>query len=335
MKRFSLVLFGLFLLGLFLLYLLTFTVRFDQTAVVTTFGRADAEDVINRDGTEAGLYGKLPWPIQQVRFFDTRLQLLEDRLEQQETRDNQVVILKTYLTWRITDALAFWRSMQTEENAARFLRDRLRTARAEVGHYAFDDLTHADPEKLRLGELEAAILARLRADLDGKGYGMAIETVGIKRLQLPDQIAASVYDRMRQTRRRLAQHARSEGTAIARGIEARARSDEQRILAFAERKTQSIRAEGDAAAVRYYRVFAQNPDFAVFIRKLESLESILSNNSTFLLEPQPPPFDLLQSLMPAADPSASPEATQKTDAPDAPEPSGLPDIIPSGDDGDV
>lgn len=298
-RRLSRVLFGLLLLGALLARTVFFTVRFDQTAVLTTFGRAGTDSVINRDGSGAGLYRKWPWPVQQVRYFDARLRLIEDRLEQQETRDNQVVILKTWLAWRITDALDFWRSMQNEENAARFLRDRLRTARAAVGRYTFDDLTNQDPAKLKLDELEAAILEIMRADIEARGYGMTVETVGIKRLQLPDQIAESVYDRMRQTRRRLAQHARSEGTAVARGIEARALSDEQRILAFATRKAQSIRAEGDAAAARYYETLARNEEFAVFLRKLEALEVILANNSTFMLEPQTQPFDLLQSLLPA------------------------------------
>ena len=319
MKRISLFTFGLALLALLLVRLTAFVVRFDQYAVRTTFGKAAETDVFNRDGAGAGLYWKWPWPIQDVRRFDARLRLLEDRLEQQETRDNQVVVLKAYLVWRIVDPLAFWRVLRDDERAERFLRDRLRTARAEVGKYTFDDLTSADPARLRLAELEGAVLERLRADLDGRGFGVAIDSVGIKRLQLPEAIAASVYDRMRQTRRRLAQQARSEGTAIARGIEARARSDEQRIMAFAERKAQAIRAEGDAAAARHYEVFARNEDFAVFIRKLEALESVLSNNSTFLIEPQTPPFDLLQALVPPRLPAplAVPAPSSEPAAPEA------------------
>jgi membrane protease subunit HflC len=281
------------------LYATSFVVRFDQTAVVTTFGRADEADVRNRDGQSAGFYFKWPWPIQQVRFFDTRLRLIEDRLEQQETKDKQIVILKTYLVWRVSDGLAFMRSMQDDENATRFLVDRLRTTRSEVGNYTLDELANTDPARLKLQELEERILVRLRQDLAGKDYGISIARVGVKRLQFPDQIANSVYERMRQTRRRLAQNAQSEGQAIAAGIEAKARSDRDRILAFANRKAQALRAEGDAAAARYYEVFARNEEFAVFVRKLEALETMLSNNSTFLIDSQTQPFDLLQTLIPA------------------------------------
>ncbi len=297
MKHKSAFVFGIILAAILLLYSVAFQVRFDQSALVMTFGRADSSDVINAgEEDQAGLHLKWPWPIQDVLYFDKRLRSLEDRLEQQETRDKQVVVLKTYIAWRITDPLAYRRSLQNDMNAERFLRDRMRTARAEIGNFSFDELTNDDPKKLQLPEAEQAILNQLRADLAGKGYGIEIASMGIKRILLPEQITAAVFRQMRQTRERLAQNARSEGEAIARSIRATARSDEQRILAFAQRKAQEIRAEGDAAAARYYRVFAQNEDFAVFIRKLEALETILSNNSTFLLDTKLEPFDLLEDI---------------------------------------
>jgi membrane protease subunit HflC len=278
-------------------YSATYQVRFDQCGIVMTFGKAGSEGVVNAGARdESGLHWKWPWPIQNVKLFDKRLRIVEDRLEQQETRDKQVVILETYVTWRVGDPLAFHRSLQSVERAERFLRDRVRTARAEIGNFAFDELTNADPDKLRLTEAEQAIRRRIEHDLAGGDYGVRLQSFGIKRLVLPEQITAAVFQQMRQTRRRLAQNARSEGEAIARSIRAAARSDEQRILAFAQRKAESIRAEGDAAAARYYRVFAQNEDFAVFIRKLEALEQILSNNSTFLLNTDLEPFDLLEDI---------------------------------------
>lgn len=296
MKKLSLIAMGTLIFTVLVLYMLTFQVNFHQMAVVTMFGKADASSVINMDGNQSGLHWKWPWPIQQFRLFDTRLRVLEDRLEQQETRDKQVVIMKAFIAWRVTDPLLFQRSLQDESNAMRFIRDRLRTARAEIGNFTFDDLTNVDPEKLRLAEAEEKILERIQADLKDKGYGIAIHTLGIKRILLPDEIKTSVYARMRQTRQRLAQNARSEGEAIARSIRARARGDEQRILAFAERKAQSIRAEGDAAAARYYQIFAENEEFAVFMRKLEALETVLANNSTFLLDTKIEPFGLLEHM---------------------------------------
>lgn len=285
---------GLLVLCVLFIYMFSFKVAFNQTAVRSTFGKADAADVVNAgDKDESGLHFKWPWPIQQVSVFDKRLRVMEDLLEQQETKDKQVIILKTYLVWRVSEPLQFQRSLRDEANAERFLRDRLRSARAVVGGYSFDELSNLDPAKLRLAEVESGILGRMRQELEGKACGVELDSVGVKRILLPEQITASVFEHMRQTRRRLAQNARSEGEAIARSIKAKASSDAQRIASFADRKAQNIRAEGDAAAASYYRVFAQNEEFAIFIRKLEVMESVLSKNSSFLIDAKTEPFDLL------------------------------------------
>jgi membrane protease subunit HflC len=296
MKRIFLFAAGIVLIAIFVLYMISFQVNFDESAIITTFGKASKKDVINAQGNDAGLHFKWPWPIQKVKKFDRRLLVLDDRLEQQETKDKQVVILKTYAAWKIVEPLNFYRSLKNIKGGERFLRERLRSARSEIGNFTFDDLTNVDPEKLKIVNAENAILKRMRSDLLNLNCGIAIESLGISRIILPEQITSSVFSRMKRTRQRLAQNARSEGNAIARSIRAKADSDKRRIMAFAEREAQGIRAEGDAAAAKYYKVFAQNEKFAIFLRKLEALESVLSNNTTFLLDTKMAPFDLLNDL---------------------------------------
>jgi len=293
MKRVVPFVFGLLVVGVLVGYMCTYQVAFNEMAVVTTFGKAGAGASKNVDCTDAGLHWKWPRPIQRVRTYDARIRVLEDRLEQQETSDKQVVVIKAFVAWKINEPLQFYRSMRTTANAERIIRDRLRTARAEIGNFTFDDLTNADPEKLRIAEVERAILDRMNEELEGQQLGFEIHTMGIKRLILPQQITTSVFERMRETRERLAQQARSEGEAIARKIRAQAHGDEQRIVAFADRKAISIRAEGDEAAAQYYRLFAENEDFAVFLRKMEALQKTLKHNTTFLLDTSITPFDML------------------------------------------
>ena len=54
-------------------------------------------------------------------------------------------------------------------------------------------------------------------------------------------------------------------------------------------------AGGDAAAAEYYEVFDKNPDLAMFLRKLEVLESTLKEKATVVLSADTEPFDLLKS----------------------------------------
>jgi rod shape determining protein RodA len=56
-----------------------------------------------------------------------------------------------------------------------------------------------------------------------------------------------------------------------------------RILAFAERRAQTIRSQGDREAAKEYESFAKNEDFAIFLRKVEALKKMLDHNTTFVL----------------------------------------------------
>ena len=61
---------GLIILAI-LGFMTMYTVRFTETAVVTTFGKAGPESVI----TEPGLRLKMPYPIQSVTRYDVRARL--------------------------------------------------------------------------------------------------------------------------------------------------------------------------------------------------------------------------------------------------------------------
>ncbi|MFP4164503.1 MAG: protease modulator HflC [Chitinispirillaceae bacterium] len=285
---------GIVLVILLLSYLLTYIVNYHETVIVTTFGRATESSVKNADGNGAGIYIKLPWPLQNVVRFDRRISLIEDRLEQQETLDKQVVIVKAFMTWRIEDPLSFYRMFSSTEHARYFLTERLHASKAEIGRFSFDDLTNFDPEKVKLEMVSEAMLERIKRQLSRYNTGVQIEAVGINRVVLPENITKSVFSRMKQTRQRFAQNARSEGNAVARSIKAKTDSDRLRIMAFAERMAQRLRAEGDSAAAQHYREYAQNPDLAIFLRKLDALKMSLEKNATIYLDTDSEPFRLLE-----------------------------------------
>jgi membrane protease subunit HflC len=281
---------GLLLAAVFLFYLLTFQVDFNEAAVVVTLGRVGDRSVVRGDSAEAGFFGNLypkwPAPIDRVQKYDLRVQLVEDSLEQVQLADNRVATVNTYVAWRIENPLDFYRSLRTPEAAQTQLRERLRAARAAISQYTFDDLTNPDPAKLKLDDAAAKIQEALAADLkkQGQSYGVKIESVGIKRIVLPDQVAQKVFEQMKETRRALAQGARSEGDAAANAIVGQAKATSDTIMAFANNRAQVIRAEGDAGAAEYYKQFQQNEDFAIFLRKLDTYREVLRNNSTFLID---------------------------------------------------
>lgn len=302
MKNQLTLLIGIVLLAVLLSYMFTYQVRYDEVAVLTTFDRAaaPARDAatgeVELDPTtgrptdpgslryEPGLYFKAPWPIQKVRKYPRTIQLVEDQLEQLTTADGFSVVVKAYLVWRIDDPYAFFQNLENVENARRTLRQMMRDARGVISSYAFEDLVNADPDKLQLAEIEQAMAERLRSELARANYGVRIDQVGIRRVLLPEDVTEQVFARMRSTRQRMAEAARSEGQAQAATIRSEAESARERILAFARRRAQAIRDEGTREAARYFAAFDEDEDFAIFLRHIDSLERMLPHNTTIILD---------------------------------------------------
>ena len=310
---------GLLLLLLLLAYFVTFTVGFNEVVVVTTFGRADDKSVYRGDAREdagaGNLHIKWPPPIQMTHRFDQRVKIMEDRLEEQQTADKKSIIVSTYVAWRIDDALAFFKTLRSEEAANDQIRARLRDARSIIGRFTMDELTNPDPERLKLAEAEQAIRQKLQDELSAQNYGVRIESVGIKRIILPQVVAQKVFEQMSKKREALAQAARSEGGAEAQTIRSNAESAAKRILSFAQSRAQSIRAEGARDAAQYYQAFAENEEFAIFLTKLDTYRQVFGNNATFIIDAKQGGLGSEFYHGPAGMPPAAPVPAQGDPAP--------------------
>lgn len=275
-------------------YMVMFQVRYDQVAVRTTWDKAeaptrDANGNILDPGSlilEPGYGFKLPTPIQKVRVYSKRVQLLEGQQKQMLTADGHTVIVKLYLAWKIEDPYAFFLLLKTEDKAEEQLASMLGELENVVSTYRFDQLVNPDPSKVMLEEIEQKGLEQLRAKLDAikPGYGIKLEQVGIRRIVLPEDTTEKVFASMAKTRELLAEKARSEGNSEAVDIQARAEAAKRRILAFAERRAQAIRDEGNREAAQYFSAFREDQDFAIFQRQIEALQKMLANNTTFVLD---------------------------------------------------
>jgi membrane protease subunit HflC len=279
MKNSFTILMGAVIAAALLSYMFLYQVRYDQVAVRTTFDKADAGSV----QTEPGLKFRLPWPINKVTHYSKRLQLLEDTVEELQTADGKSVIVKTYLTWRIENPLDFYVTLKDPAEAQRQLSSRLREIRGLISRYRLDELVNLDKNAIKLAEIEDQAKATLEKSLAQSGYGLKVESVGIYKIVLPESTTQKVFETMITTRERLSENALQEGQAQASAIRSEAESARERILAFAERRAQTIRSKGDREASKEYESFAANEDFAVFLRKVEALKKMLDHNTTFVL----------------------------------------------------
>jgi membrane protease subunit HflC len=279
MKNSFTILIGCLIAAALLSYMFLYQVRYDQVAVRTTFDKADAGSVQDTPG----LKWRLPWPIHKVTHYSKRMQLLEDKIEELQTADGKSVIVRTYLTWRIENPLDFYVTLKDPSEAARQLASRLREIRGIISHYRLDELVNLDRDKLKLAAIEDEAKQALEKSLEQSGYGLKVESVGIYKLVLPEATTEKIFETMIKTRERLAENALQEGQAQASAIRSEAKSSRDRILAFAERRAQAIRSQGDREASKEYESFAKNEEFAIFLRKVEALKKMLDHNTTFVL----------------------------------------------------
>lgn len=292
------VLTAAFLLAL-LSFTVTYSVRFTEAAVVTTFGRASEESTIR----EPGLRLKWPYPIQSVTTYDTRTRLLQNRAEAQQTKDDKQIIVEAFLTWRVSDPLKFFERFSNSGGRAEdhfaaaegTLKSLLAGAMSETGNYALSDLFTPTGDS-KLPELENRILTALQGR-GGAGpsisdYGIEATSVGIHRVRLAEATTQAVNDRIAANRDRKAKEIESAGDAEAVTIRAKANEDRERILAFAQRRANEIRAEGDTAASRFQAQMNEYPDLAVFLKNLDLVRKAFSDRTTVILSTDSPGLKL-------------------------------------------
>ncbi|MEQ2005505.1 MAG: protease modulator HflC [Limisphaerales bacterium] len=266
-----------------------FQVRQNEVAFLTTFGKAD-EGVI-----KPGLRFKLPWPIQKVHRFDARVHNFEGKFEEVQTRDQRNVLALVYVGWRVADPQKFNRSFPGGvDDAKRDLENLVRSAKnAAVGRHDFSDFINTDPAQLKFEAIEKEMLDQIAPNAKEK-FGMEVKFLGIKRLGFPESVTQKVFERMKEERQRLVKQFEGEGDREANIIRSEADRKRSELLAKAEAEATTLRGQAEAEAAKAYKTLEQNPELAVFLQKLASMEQVSKERATLILDQNTPPFDLLR-----------------------------------------
>lgn len=287
-KNITLILSGVIIAALFVLLQLVFIVRQGEVAVVTMLGKPV------RAVTEAGLYGRWPWPIQRVYSFDNRTHTLEGSFEETMTADGKNVLVSVYAGWRIADPIKFLERVGGTERAESNLDGLIRTYKnASLGQLKFGQLVNTDGALLKYDDMEKQLLAAVQGPANDR-YGIEVAFVGVRRVGLPESVTQSVFERMKAERQELADRYKAEGQGEAIKIRAQADSERDQLLAKAQADALRLRAEGDASAAQYYQTYSKNEDLAKFLMKLQTMQDTLKEKSTVILSTDSEPFDLLK-----------------------------------------
>ncbi len=276
-----------------LAFMTTYSVRFTEKAVVTTFGKASAESI--RENPGMGF--RWPYPIQNVIKYDTRKQVVEALPQTVATRDESQLIVSAFVTWRVTDPLKFYqlygrgsRPIDHVREASDTLRGSLSSALSAVSQYRLDELLSVEPGASKLSELETKIKERLlsREAAGGSGKALAeggieVVTVAIANIQMPEAITQSIFESMKARRTRIAAASVETGKAEAQAIRSSAESDAAIIMDFVKQRADTIRSQGDQEAAQYYAMMREDSELAVFLRSLDLMRAGLGKTTTVVM----------------------------------------------------
>ena len=258
---------------LVVLSLSMFTVDQRQNAIVFQLGQ-----VVSVKKTP-GLYFKVPL-IQNVRFFDTRIQTMDAAdPERFITSEKKNVLVDSFIKWRVFDVTQYYVSVGGDETLAQIrlnqtVNDGLR---AEFGKRTINEVVSGRRE-------EIMNIIRTKADSDARKIGVQVVDVRIKRVDLPETVSVDVFRRMEAERKRVANELRATGAAEAEKIKADADKQKEIIVAQAYRDAQRMKGEGDAkASAEYAAAYGKNPEFYAFYRSMQAYRESFKNKSDVMV----------------------------------------------------
>ena len=252
-----------------------FTVREDEYAVVTKFGKI----VTVHD--QAGLKLKIPF-VEQVRSVPKKIQIYDLAPSDVITKDKKSMIADDYILWRVTDAKKFTQTLNASVTSAQ---DRVSVATYNATKSIISSMNQDEVIESRGERLTEMITSESNSDLGS--YGIVIETAAIKSLDLPDDNKDAVYERMISERNNIAASYKAQGEANAQKIRNETDRNVAVMQANAEKQAAITIAEGEAEYMKKISEAydtEEKQEFYSFLRGLDALkESLGGKNKTIIL----------------------------------------------------
>lgn len=241
---------------------------------------------IDRVVSKAGISFKIPF-IQSVDTLPRQILLYDLSSSDVITSDKKTMICDSYILWHIVDPIKFAQTLNGSIAAAE---GRLDAIVYNSTKNIISSTTQDDVISGRNGGLSEAILNNIGTALDQ--YGIEILSFETKKLDLPGDNKAAVYERMISERDNIAATYTAEGSSEAQIIRNTTDMEVTVMLSEAEKEAAILIAEGEA---EYMRILAEayndesKQEFYSFVRSLDALKlSMQGGNKTVILSPDSP-----------------------------------------------
>ena len=265
-----------------------FVVDEREKALVLQFGQIKA---VKKD---PGLYFKIPFIQNVVRYDDRILSLDTDTIEVTPSDDRRLVV-DAFARYRINDVVSFRQAVGI--GGLRLAEDRLSSVlNAQIREVLGADQVTSDTI---LSKERRDLMRRIQqqAQQSARGLGLDVVDVRLKQTNLPDQNLDATFARMRAEREREAADEIARGNEAAQRVRALADRTVTETLSDAERQAQVTRGEADAERNRIYaEAYGTDPEFFAFYRSLQAYDNALKGgNTSIVLTPDSEFFDYLNS----------------------------------------
>ena len=253
----------------------------NEYKLIRQFGR------VERVVDTAGVTLKLPF-IQTADTLPKQILLYDLAASDVITMDKKTMLSDSYVLWRITDPLKF---AQTLNSSVANAEGRIDTVVYNSVKNVISSMSQNEVISGRDGELSQAIMTNVGDSM--AEYGITLLAVETKRLDLPADNKAAVYERMISELDKIAATNTAEGQAEAQKI--RNTTDREIAISISDAKAQAaaITADGEA---EYRRMMAeayrdpQTAEFYSYTRSLEAARASLKGDGNTLILPADSPI---------------------------------------------
>lgn len=252
--------------------------------VIKQFGKIVR--VEENDGSQNGLSWKIPF-IQTETAISSKMQLSDLPASDVMTSDKKSMISDCFVLWRISDPVKFIQKLSgSEQNAESRISSNVYNALKNV----ISSLSQEEVISERDGELANLLTEKLGTNLES--YGIKVEKIETKMLDLPNENKDAVYNRMISERNNIAASYTAQGEQKAQEIKNDTNEQVTVLLAQAQKQADTTIAEGEA---EYMKILSSayndesKADFYGFVRQLDAVKATLKEGeNTIVLDKDSP-----------------------------------------------
>ena len=252
----------------------------NEYKLIRQFGKVD------RVISEPGISFKIPF-IESTQSLPKETLLYDLAASDVITKDKKTMISDSYVLWRIQDPLKFAQTLNCSLESSE---SRINTAVYTATKNVISSLSQDQVITSRDGELSEQVMDAIGDNMEQ--YGVQLIKFETKRLDLPDDNKAAVYERMISERDNIAATYTAEGNSEAKVIRNTTDKDVTIQISDAKKQAEILEAEGEQ---EYMKILAQaygeeeRSEFYSFVRSLDALKaSMKGGNKTIILSSDSP-----------------------------------------------